>query len=61
MTAPHSPAARFRLTLVEMLGEGAGSVPALVRLRRALKVLRRTYGLRCTSIKETGGGRDARR
>jgi hypothetical protein len=48
MTAPRSPAPRFLLTVDAL----PGVVPPIVRLRRALKVLRRAFGLRCVSVAE---------
>ena len=41
---------RFRLVLVPM----PDTVPPLVRLRQALKVLRRRFGLRCRGVEELG-------
>lgn len=38
----------FLLTLVPVPGD----VPPIVRIRRALKVLRRAFGLRCVSVEE---------
>lgn len=47
---------RFTVTLEA----GAGSTPAITRLRAALKCLLRSYGLRCTEAKETTTTDDAR-
>jgi hypothetical protein len=45
-----SPRTRYRL---ELEAKPAG-VPAAVRLRRALKVLLRAFGLRCVWVREVG-------
>jgi hypothetical protein len=45
---------RYRL---ELEAKPAG-VPADVRLRRALKVLLRAFGLRCVWVREVGPGDD---
>ena len=50
MTAPRrpSPEVRFLVTIAPVPHD----VPPLVRLRRALKALRRAYGLRVVAIEE---------
>jgi hypothetical protein len=44
---------RFALTLQALPNWGEGDVPPIIRLRRFLKAALRSYGLRCTEIRET--------
>lgn len=43
---------RYSLILEVMPGDDGGSAPPIVRLRRALKALLRSHGLRCVSAIE---------
>jgi hypothetical protein len=45
---PPPPAPRFRVTLAPMPSD----VPALIRLKRALKCLSRSFRLRCERVEE---------
>ena len=59
MTSTRAKPERWCLTLEAVGGAEWSNVPGLVRLRRALKALGRSYGLRCVAIEAEKERKDA--